>query len=154
MSYSEKCFWGVLGAFFVTVSYGIGYQALFSDAALATTMLPLSLSICAVHLFGHNRPQEVADLWIALLIWIYFPLVVVVGFLTAAHGCDEGFITPDNITSPLLMTLSILIVAAATFVTTSFLRARKRDSSASVMPFVFTSAATQIILGPLLLFAY
>lgn len=156
MNFSEKSLWLMLGAFCVSVVYGLSYQALYQDVAPATTLMPISVAICTVHLLGarYDKTPEVANLWIALLIWLYFPLAIVVGFLTAALGCDEGVVTPRTILSPLQLGISLLIVVAATMMTLKFLRARHLDPAASVLPYVFRSGALQLLLGPLLLFAY
>ena len=155
MSFTEKCFWLVLGSFAASVSYGLGYQAIFSEAALVTPLLPLMITVGVVHVMGawFRQDRAITDLWVALLIWLYFPLAATMGFVSAAIGCTEGIITSENFTSLFLFVVSAANLAIATWLTAKFIRLRQIDASARVLPFVLKSAAFQIAFGPLLIVA-
>ena len=156
MGFCEKCFWLIAVSFVVSVSCGMCYQWLFGEVAITLSLLPFLVSVSVVHLLGAYRKQEhaIVDLWTALLIWLYFPMAIAVGMLTAAIGCDEGIITPQNFTSPFLLFVCIIILTATTWVTMQFIRSRRLNQSTPVLPFVLKSGALQIVLSPFLVVAF
>lgn len=153
VDFAEKSFWLLISAFAISVAYGIGYQLLFTDVPFVTAMLPSSLAIALVHersaRFGKSK--ELSSLWIASALWLYFPMCVAVGLFTTALGCDEGFVTLENLKSPLMLTAALATFTASSVITVKFLRARAENEKAPFLPFMIQSLVVQVVLGPMLL---
>ncbi|MEZ6134070.1 MAG: hypothetical protein R3C53_04070 [Pirellulaceae bacterium] len=156
MSFSEKCFFLVLSGFVFSVALGFASQYAFDGKALGMTLIPITGSLCVVHVLGtlYRRERDIWGLWGSLLIWLYFPMAAIAGYLSAALGCSEGIITPSSIESPFLNLASVLNIAVASTLTVQFLRRREIDHSARLAPFLVKSWLSQAMLGPLLLLAY
>lgn len=159
MQLPEKAFWFLLVGYGSSVSIGIAVRMMYAASALMLSTLPacFALTIVFIGCGFYNRIDVLTKLWRALLIWIYFPLCVAVAYFDCAMGIDEGLIRYSHLRfswdTMFAILISLLLLAGATYLTVSYLRAVEDCEDISVRTYWGKSLLLQLVLAPLLMFA-